>query len=57
MRIGKLIRAYRTLEGIGIRAMAREIGISHGTLSRLERGENVDARTLAKVLAWAMKEQ
>lgn len=56
MIIGELLKAYRWKTERGIRDVAKEIGTSHGTLSRIERGENVDGRTLAKVLTWAMKE-
>jgi transcriptional regulator with XRE-family HTH domain len=38
----------------GIREVAREMGVSHGTLSRIERGEAMDGVTLAKVLGWLM---
>jgi transcriptional regulator with XRE-family HTH domain len=36
----------------GIRETAREIGISHGTLSRLERGYLPDLETFKKVCGW-----
>lgn len=40
----------------GIREVAAEIGISHGTLSRVERGEPMQGETLAKILAWLLAE-
>lgn len=52
MRIGKLILAYRLLENLGIREVAKEIGVSHGTLSRIERGETVDHATFIKLFNW-----
>ncbi|HZE68928.1 MAG TPA: helix-turn-helix transcriptional regulator [Pyrinomonadaceae bacterium] len=36
----------------GIRETAKEIGISHGTLSRLERGYLPDLETFKKICAW-----
>lgn len=36
----------------GVRETAKKIGISHGTLSRLERGYLPDLETFAKVCKW-----
>lgn len=36
----------------GVRETAKEIGISHGTLSRLERGHLPDLDTFRKVCTW-----
>lgn len=36
----------------GVRETAKEIGISHGTLSRLERGYLPDLETFGKVCRW-----
>jgi transcriptional regulator with XRE-family HTH domain len=58
MRLGELIRDWRTLntvrdqKGYGIREVARQIGIGHATLSRIERGEDFDSQTMAKILLW-----
>lgn len=54
MRLGKVIRYWRKMADIGIREAAQQIGISHGTLSRIERGEAMEGETLAKVLGWLM---
>lgn len=54
MRLGKVIRYWRKMSDVGIREAAREIGVSHGTLSRIERGEAMEGATLAKVLGWLM---
>ncbi len=42
---GAALRLARTGAGIGLRAFAREIGISPSTLSRIERGEPPDPKT------------
>lgn len=54
MRIGQLLNCYRRLRDIGIRKLAKEIGIGHATLSRIERGENFDAETMTKVMLWML---
>ncbi len=52
MRLGELIRLWRNVEGIGIRDLAKEIGTSPATLSRIERGEEMDGKTLVALLRW-----
>jgi transcriptional regulator with XRE-family HTH domain len=57
MRLGNVIRRWRTMEEKGIREVAKEIGTSHATLSRIERGEQCDSDTLALVLLWLIGKQ
>ena len=45
-------RLQRERGSMGIRAAAKEIGISPTTLSRLERGHIPDLKTLEKVCDW-----
>lgn len=52
MRLGNVIADYRWANRIGVRDLAKEIGVSHPTLNRFERGENCDADTLTKIIAW-----
>jgi transcriptional regulator with XRE-family HTH domain len=52
MRLGEVLRRWRKMSDMGIREAAAEIGVSHGTLSRIERGEEMSGSTLAKVLGW-----
>lgn len=52
MKLGSLIADYRYANRIGVREVAKEIGTSHATLSRIERGENFDADTMAKIMLW-----
>lgn len=54
MKLGDVIRKWRKMSDIGIRDAAKEIGISHGTLSRIERGEPMQGDTLAKILMWLL---
>jgi len=48
--IGSLLARRRG--NMGVRAAAREIGISPSTLSRIENGHVPDVATLEKVCAW-----
>lgn len=57
MRLGEVIRLWRKMSDLGIREVAADIGVSHGTLSRIERGEAMDGNTLAKVLVWLVGRQ
>lgn len=52
MKIGQILRVWREAQGLGLRAVANQIGINHGTLGRIERGEEVDGRTLIKLIIW-----
>lgn len=53
MEIEKLAQlVVRTRGSMGIRAAAKEIGISPTTLSRIERGHVPDLKTLDKVCEW-----
>lgn len=57
MILGEMIKAYRWKKELGLREVAKEIGTTHGTLSRIENGEEVDGRTLIKIFIWATREQ
>ena len=50
--IGRLFVLYRATHLMGIRELAKAIGTSAATLSRIERGHAMDADTLLKVWAW-----
>lgn len=52
MRLGGVIADYRWANRVGVRELAKEIGVSHPTLNRFERGENCDAKTLTAIMAW-----
>jgi len=52
MRIGLLINNWRRIQGIAIRDAARMIGVSASTLSRIERGEDVDGASFRKIMIW-----
>jgi transcriptional regulator with XRE-family HTH domain len=50
--LGRLILAKRNASGLGIRAAAREVGISHGTLARVEKGFLPDLENYEKICRW-----
>ena len=52
MKIGAILRIWRESQGLGLRTVAKQIGINHGTLGRIERGEVVDGATLIKLIIW-----
>jgi len=52
MRLGAILRKWRAVQEISTRTLAAEIGISAATLSRIERDEDMDGKTLAKILNW-----
>jgi transcriptional regulator with XRE-family HTH domain len=57
MQIGKVLRDWRRIEDIGVREAGKQIGLSHGTVSRIERGEQIDAATMMKLLNWLFKSE
>lgn len=57
MRLGSVLRKYRTMREITVRDLAKEMGISFPTLSRIEHGQPMDAKTFMKVLNWLMEEE
>lgn len=52
--LGKMLALYRTANGWSVRDMAKLIGTSHATLSRLERNYEMSATTLLKLWAWIL---
>jgi transcriptional regulator with XRE-family HTH domain len=46
------MRSWRQKRDIGVREAGQQIGVSHGTVSRIERGEQIDAATMMKLLTW-----
>lgn len=49
-KLGEMVATKRA--GLGVRAVAKEIGISPATLSRIERGYTSDIDTFKKVCKW-----
>lgn len=47
------MRRLRSVRKLGIRAMAKEVGISPATLSRIENGAEPDMKTSRSILRYA----
>ena len=45
---------WRLLSRLNIRDAAAAMGVSAATLSRVERGQPMDGRTLASILKWLL---
>jgi transcriptional regulator with XRE-family HTH domain len=52
MRLAEVLRSWRKMKDLSIRDVAHSVGVSAATLSRIERGENMDGVTLAKIFKW-----
>lgn len=50
--MGRLILKKRTKLGLGIRAAAKEVGVSHATLARVEKGFLPDLENYEKICQW-----
>ena len=50
--MGRLILEKRNERGLGIRAAAREVGISHATFARVEKGFLPDLENYEKICRW-----
>ena len=54
-RLGEMLRLYRTVRQQSLRDLARESGIGHATLMRIEHGQAFNADTLLKLWVWLLK--
>jgi transcriptional regulator with XRE-family HTH domain len=54
MKLGLALSGYRDSRSLTVRALAKQIGVSHATLSRVERGYACDSGTLAKIMVWLL---
>lgn len=55
--LSEMLRIYRNVRGLSVRQLAPQIGISIATLSRLERGHEMDLATFEKLLTWFRKDK
>ena len=51
-KLGEMVVEYRDSRALGIRAAAKQIGISSATLSRIENGNVPDLATFASICKW-----
>lgn len=56
-RLGNLLVVYRSMRLLDIRTLAKDIGLSAATLSRIERGHAMDAATLIRVWTWLLESE
>lgn len=56
MRLGQVIKRWRVMSEINLRDAAKMIGTSTATLSRIEQGENMDGKTLARIFEWLLSD-
>jgi len=54
MRLRKALKLIRTVEGLSLRDLAKEIGVSSATLSRIERGLPCDMASFGRVFVWLL---
>ena len=52
MRLGKVLADYRFANRMGVRGLAKEIGLSQATLNRIENGGGCDGTSLIKIWQW-----
>lgn len=52
MQLGAVIADYRWVNRIGVRELAKQIGVSAATLNRVENGKPCDGATIIKIQAW-----
>lgn len=52
MRLGAILRKWRTIEDKKLEEVAAEIGCSKSTLSRIERGQMPDGETVLMLVTW-----
>ena len=56
MRLGQVVRLWRRTSDLSLMEAAAQIGLTLPTLSRIERGEPMDGKTLGIVLRWLLEE-
>lgn len=56
-QFGNRFRRVRKQRGLGIRAAARQAGVSPATLSRIENGHDSTASAFLKLVIWAKAEE
>jgi transcriptional regulator with XRE-family HTH domain len=57
MKFGQLLKIYCNFHNIHTRELAKEIGVSHTTISRIMNGQTADISTVIKLLTWLFGEE
>lgn len=50
--LGDVLRKWRRASDLSLKDASLKMGVTLNTLSRIERGEAMDGKTLARILAW-----
>jgi transcriptional regulator with XRE-family HTH domain len=50
--LSELLLLYRSVHRLSLRELAAEIGVSHGTLHRVENGKPIEGETMLKLMNW-----
>lgn len=53
--VGALIRAYRAVNDLDLRAFAQLVGLSAPTIMRIEEGRSMDADTWLQLQKWMLR--
>lgn len=56
MIFGKMLKAYRDKFDLSQEVIAKEVGASKPTISRVENGKDVSGSVMMRLLAWMMRE-
>lgn len=56
MKLSHVLAGYRRNAGLGLRALALEIGINHSALNRFENGEEISSENLKTIFQWLLSE-
>ena len=54
-RLGRFIRVYRGTKNAGVREIAKEIGVSASTVTRIELGGMWDLHTHLRLMKWLLE--
>ena len=57
MRLGEVLRKWRHMSELDIRAAAKEIGIDPTTLHRIEQGRMPSAESLRTIIIWLIGDE
>lgn len=57
MIFGKMLKAYRDKFDLSQEVIAKEVGASKPTISRVENGKDVSAKVFARLLLWMIGEE
>lgn len=55
MKLGDLLKCYMAMREVSCRDLAKEVGTSAATISRIANGEEPSAATLVLLINWMMK--